>query len=262
MSDAAATLTPEEKNRILGGEACMWAEWITPENVDSHIWPRSAAIAERLWSPQSVTDVASMYTRLDAISLNLEWLGLTHRSARTHMLQRMAGSEDISALRVLADVVEPVKDYEREKFEHQPVDVRAPLTRLIDAVYPESDIAREFSSLVQQFVQSGYKDQATKAQMRNWLTLWRDNDAKLHPLLQQSALLQEDVPLSQNLAMVAAAGLQALDYLDKGLPEPDLWKAQQAAVIDQAKKPAAGLLLMVVGPVEQLVQAAGQAGHN
>lgn len=262
MSDAAATLTPEEKNRILGGESCMWAEWITPENVDSHIWPRTAAIAERLWSPQSVTDVASMYNRLDAVSLDLQWLGLTHRSARTHMLQRMAGSEDISALRVLADVVEPVKDYEREKFEHQPVDVRAPLTRMIDAVYPESDAARDFGNLVQQFVQSGYKDQAVKAQIRNWLTLWRDNDAKLHPMLQRSALLQEVVPVSQNLAMLSAAGLQSLDYLDQGLPEPDLWKAQQAAVIEQANKPVAGLLLMVVGPVRQLVEASRTAGHN
>ncbi len=57
MSGAAADLTPEEKKRILGGESCQWAEWVTPENIDSHIWPRNAAIAERLWSPQNVTDV-------------------------------------------------------------------------------------------------------------------------------------------------------------------------------------------------------------
>jgi hexosaminidase len=135
------------------------------------------------------------------------------------------------------------------------------LTRVIDAVYPESETAREFSGLVQQFEQSGYKDQATEAQIRSWLTLWRNNDATLQRLLKQSALLQDNAPVSQNLAMVAAAGLQALDYLDRGQAEPELWKTQQLAVIDQAKKPVAGLLLMVVAPVQQLVEASGTA-HN
>src|SRR5579864_8770748 len=261
MSDAAATLTPEQKALILGGESCQWAEWVTPENVDSHIWPRNAAIAERLWSPQDVTDVNSMYARMHAVSLELESLGLAHNSTRDRMLQRMAGTSDVTALRVLANVVEPVKDYNRWSDEKGPIDFHAPLARMIDAAYPESDVAREFSNLVQQFVQSGYKDHAAEAQIRTWLTLWRYNDAKLHPLLQQTALLQEDIPVSQNLAMLGAAGLQALDYLDKGQAEPDLWKAQQMAVIEQAKKPVAGLLLMVVAPVQQLVEANGQAAH-
>ena len=89
--------------------------------------------------------------------------------------------------------------------------------------------------------------------------LWRNNDAKLQPVLHQSALLEEDIPISQNLAMVAAAGLQALDYLGKGEAEPELWKAQQIAVLEIAKKPVAGLLLQVTAPVEQLVQAAGHS---
>ena len=261
MSGAAATLTPEQQKLILGGESCQWAEWVTPENIDSHIWPRNAAIAERLWSPQDVTDVNSMYARMHAVSFELESLGLAHNSAPDRMLQRMAGGADTTPLRVLAGVVEPVKDYNRWSGEKGPIDFHAPLNRMIDAVYPESDTAREFSNLVQQFSQSRYKDQAAEAQIRNWLTLWRDNDAKLHPLLQQSALLQENIPVSQNLAMLGAAGLQALDYLDKGQPEPDLWKTQQMAVIEQAKKPVAGLLLMVVAPVQQLVEASGQASH-
>ncbi len=260
MSGAAANLTPEQKVLILGGESCQWAEWVTPENIDSHIWPRNAAIAERLWSPQDVTDVNSMYRRLHAVSLELESLGLTHVSAREHMLQRMAGTADASPLRTLADVVEPVKDYNRWDEAKGPINFHSPLTSLIDAAYPESDVAREFSDLVQQFVHSGYQDRAAEAKIRSWLTLWRDNDARLHPLLQQSSLLTEDIPISQNLAMVGAAGLQALDYLDKGQPEPELWKAQQIAVIEVAKKPVAGLLLQVTGTVEQLVQAAGGSG--
>jgi len=44
---ADSPLTPEEAARILGGEATMWAEYVSPETVDSRIWPRTAAIAER-----------------------------------------------------------------------------------------------------------------------------------------------------------------------------------------------------------------------
>ena len=263
MADAAATLTPAERSLILGGESCQWAEWVTPENVDSHIWPRNAVIAERLWSPQEVKDVPSMYRRMNAVGHDLEWLGLTHNSARTHMLQRMAGNGDIAALRVLADVVEPVKDYNRWDDAKGPIDFHAPLTRMIDAVDPESDTARQFSELVQTFAQSGYKDQAAEAQIRGWLTTWRDNDARLHPLLAQSFFLQEDAALSQNLSALGATGLQALDYLDKGQTAPDTWKTQAMAAIDQAKTRQADILLMVVAPVQQLVDAsAGQTQHN
>jgi hexosaminidase len=263
MGDGAADLTPQEKTLILGGESCQWAEWVTPENIDSHIWPRNAVIAERLWSPQNVTDVASMYKRMNAVSYQLESLGLTHNSARAHMLQRMAGDADITALRVLADVVEPVKDYNRWDDAKGPIDFHAPLTRMIDAVSPESDTARRFSELVQSFVQGGCKDRVAEEQIRSYLTTWRDNDARLHPLLEQSSLLQEDIPLSQSLSALGAAGLQALDYIDRGQAAPDSWKTQQMAVIDQAKTRQADMFLMVAAPVQQLVEAsAGPPQHN
>jgi hexosaminidase len=255
MADAAATLNPEEKNRILGGEACMWGEWTTPENIDSRIWPRTAAIAERLWSPQDVRDVDSMYGRLSELSWRLEWLGLTHRSGKIHMLHRMAGVDDISALRTLADVVEPVKDYTRMGNLKGPWDNTAPLNRLVDAASPESDLARRFSDLVQGYVQSGFKDHDARSQMRALLTAWQANDAKLRSYLEHSFLLGELAPLSQNLSTVASAGLDALGYIDKGEPSPESWRTQQLALIEQAKASVADLLLMVAAPVQRLVEA-------
>jgi hexosaminidase len=83
---------------------------------------------------------------------------------------------------------------------------------------------------------------------------------KLYPLLQQSFLLLEVTPLSQDLSGLGAAGLQALDYLDKSERVPESWRAQQLVLIERARTPRADLLLMVVAPVQQLIEAsAGQA---
>jgi len=263
MSGDAANLSPQEKQRILGGESCMWAEYVNPENVDSRIWPRNAAIAERFWSPQEVRDPASMYTRLDFISARLEWLGLTHRSVSRHMLQRLAGSAspaEFAALRTLADVLEPVKDYTREQTAPAEPTSATPMNRIVDAVPLESDAGRRFGELVDQFVAASCHDPAAEARLRVQLTAWRDNDAMLQPLAQRSFLVQEVAGRSQDLAALGSAGLAALDAIAKAQPAADSWKAQQLASIDAAKKPKAQLLLIPAPAVQKLVETAAASG--
>lgn len=57
-------LTPAEQALILGGETCIWSELVTDRNFDSRVWPRAAATAERLWSPQNVTNLGDAFSRL------------------------------------------------------------------------------------------------------------------------------------------------------------------------------------------------------
>jgi hexosaminidase len=255
LSDGAANLSPEETQRILGGEACMWSEYVSPENIDSRIWPRMAAIAERLWSAQDVTDVDSMYHRMAVTSRWLDWLGLNHNSGYDPMLRRIAGSDEVGPLKLLADVVEPVKDYTRE--ETAPVEPTSlvPLNRLIDAARPESIAARNFAALVDTVVR-GPSDAGGRKQVRAELEKWRDDHQKLEGLERESLLLKEVIPLSQNLTQVSQAGLQAMDYLDQGERPPDEWKAAMSAMLREAGKAQAQLLLMIVPPVQKLVEAA------
>jgi hexosaminidase len=259
MADAAAALTAEEKQRILGGEACMWAEYVSAENIDSRIWPRTGAIAERFWSPPEVTEVNSMYERLERFSGKLDWLGLTHNSSYSAMLRRLAGQDDITALRVLADVVEPVKNYNRSKTAVVEATSATPLNRLIDAARPESNTARQFATLVNGLVSGENNTAESTAQIRALLTRWRDNQANLEPVLEKSFLLKEVEPVSQNLSSLGAAGLRALDYLDSGERAPEAWKAEQLALVEQARKPNAQLLLMIAPSIQKLIEkSAGQ----
>jgi hexosaminidase len=248
LGEGAADLTAEQKQQVLGGEACMWSEFVTPELLDVRVWPRMAAIAERFWSPQNVTDVADMYRRLAAVSRDLEWLGLTHRSAYEKMLMRLAGGGPVAPVRTLAEVVEPVKDYARE--EAHAYDRFTPLNRLIDVARPDSEAVREFAALVDRM------GTADLPRIRAWLTRWRDNDARLAPVIANSALLAEDAEISRDLSAIAEAGLQALDRLQSGQPRDPTWIGEKTALLDRARKPKAELLLSVEPPIRKLIEAA------
>jgi hexosaminidase len=262
MGGAAATLTPEEKERILGGEATMWSEYVNWENIDSRIWPRTAAIAERYWSPQSTTDIPSMYARMEAQSTRLEWLGLTHRSYQRLMVQRMAGSapaDEANALLTLTEALEPVKDYNRENSPGEEPTSLKPLDRAVDAVHPESEVSRRFSVSVDQFLASACKDSAKAVALRSQLLQWAENHGRLQPLAQSSVLVKDAAPASSALSQAAELALTALDRIRQGLALPESLQKQQLDALNafelQAHK--SQLTLPARAAFQKLIEAAG-----
>lgn len=253
LGGAAGSLTPEEQKHVLGGEATMWSEFTNAEIIDSRVWPRTAAIAERLWSPQDVRDVGSMYARMAAESNRLEFLGLTHQSYTHPMLQRMSGEADPKYLAVLGSVVQPPLEYQREELKQY--DWHSPLNHLVDAEPPESSAARKFNDLVAAIV-TGSASPEQWQQAKNWLTLWHDNDEKLEPTLHHSDITAELVPVSQTLAQVSGIGLRALDDLQNHRNSDAATTAADTQTLKTAEKPQAVLRDMIVAPVEILVQAA------
>src|SRR3984957_14788366 len=246
------TLTSDESKKVLGGEATMWSEYVTPETVDSRIWPRTAAIAERLWSPRNTRDVASMYERLAIISQKLDDYGLQHNSSYPAMLTRMSGEPDPLPLRVFGDVMQPPRLYAREELREY--DAFTPLNHMVDAVPPESNTARQFSEIVDRII-AGKATTEDWDQAQEWLVLWRDNDVQLQPLLPRSDLTKELAPVSTNLHFVSQAGLDAIGYLREHHHAPPPGKPRQIAYLKKSEKPQAVLLNMVAPAVLKLVQA-------
>jgi hexosaminidase len=253
---ADSTLTAEEAKHVLGGEATMWAEWVTPETIDSRIWPRTAAVAERLWSSAKVTDIADMYRRLEVISVQLEELGLTHNKNVDMMLRRLARSEDVGALRTLVSLVEPVKEYRR--YEMRPQTMLSPLTGLIDAARPDSAAGRKFGLLVDQFLGDAPRFRLHQEQLKHTLSSWHAASISLEPVIDRAPALEEARPLSRSLLDLGAIGLEALAYLEAGVTPAPAWRDARLAKLDEAAKPKAALEFVVVGSVRKLVIGASE----
>jgi len=247
-------LSEAERERVLGGEACMWSEQVTAETVDSRVFPRTAAIAERLWSPREVKNVADMYSRLAATSRWLDWLGLDHNAGYERMLERLAGAQ-APRLRELVDVVEPLEDYQRAGTgEYTSF---TPLNRLVDIARPESAAAREFAMRVAALLEDPAR-RAGREEIRASLTRWQGLSVGLRPLLESRAVLREAVPLAADASAVAAAGLEALGFLEQGVAAPESWASERSALVAKPK-PAPHALEVAYRPaVALLVDAARQ----
>jgi hexosaminidase len=237
---AGSDLTPEQAALVIGGESCAWSEFLSPENIDSRIWPRNAALAERLWSPPDVTNVADMYRRLDAVSVGLEQDGLTHESSPAKLLRQITGARDLGTVAVLAEVADPSGISYREELlvETQ----LTPLTKVADAVVPDAPFRRQFAAWVDQLLSDAPNFSAKPQGLMQTFTQWRDLGPAFRAMEANAPVLADCQRRVDDLEKLGATGLEALTYLQSRTAPPWGWKEAKLALINQAEKPDKSIL--------------------
>jgi hexosaminidase len=253
---ADSTLDAADRARILGGEACMWGEYVDPHTIESRIWPRAAAVAERLWSPQNVNDVDDMYRRLRVESLRLEALGLTHVSHEDSSLRVLAGTSEIGPLQVLAKTLEPVDFGMRGAYSHQHlVTTQMPLDHVVDALVPDPPFRHEFELLVAACLKSPQAQSPQSAELHTIFERWIAAQSGVQHLMDHSPLLALAEPRPAQLAELGSIGLESLSYLSSGQAAPAGWRAAQLSAIQAAATPVALTQFDVLDPLRGLVNA-------
>lgn len=201
-------LTQEEQSRILGGEATIWSELVTPLTIDTRVWPRTAAIAERFWSPQEVNDLDDMHRRLHATSEKLEGLGIRHIQVRSYLLRNIANYNETEALRDLVRISEPLKIYTRNSGGTQ-YQVYSPFTLFADACTPDAVDAREFEKSVTAYVASVNASELIT--LKDYLGKWATIYERLLQIEPNAPLVRPVLPYAKRLRDISALLLEGLD---------------------------------------------------
>lgn len=242
-------LTKEQEDLILGGETCMWGEMVDDITLESRIWPRAAAVAEKLWSPKDYTaDNEDMYRRLIVMDDRLEKLGIRHRASTEVLIRNLVEEPYIDPLRTLVNVLQEDKYFGRMVLYKPELYTTTALNRVVDAARPESYVAYNFNKDVNLWVQNG--DVRAKNRIVQKLKKWSENHSKLVSAIEGNERLEEIKVHSANLSQLAKLGLEALNNRNamKGeLPEID-------ALLKNADKAQGGTILSVVESMRTLLK--------
>jgi len=252
--DLPVVLPDSVASLLRGGEAAQWTEIADKTNIETRIWPRAAAIAERLWSPDSVNDSDDMYRRLFAISDQLDEQGLQHVANYERGLRRIS-NDDFTVLKTLTDVLTPVKGVKKllakfmmpESLSYQ----TAPLIQVSDIVLVDSRVKWEFRNAVKSYLE--HKDTTSENIIRNYLTFWQNNDAHLENVCASSPQLKTIQELSKNLSVIATIGLDALNRIKEADPDTN-WINEKLGVLKKANQTYGDTELCIIPEIEGLVK--------
>ncbi len=244
-------LSPEQEARILGAEACMWAEHVDPGTVDSRIWPRMATLAERFWSAASVRDVDDMYRRLAVVSLGLERVGLTVDGHTTRLLRQLTGRRENPELEALLAVTMPPSFGQRAQLQ-RPIQL-TPLTRLVDAARPDPWLRSRLEQLARQVVTDGTAAPAARAELLAAFAGWQPLAAAVGALADTVPLAADGIPAARALGTLGQLGQVAIERRAwAGGQDP--WQAAALTRLDSLALPQGLLRLAGVDAVRILLR--------
>lgn len=238
-------LTKEERKRILGGEATMWSELVTPLTIDSRIWPRTAAIAERFWSPKTINNIDNMLHRLKDVNNKLEELGITHIKNRAVILRNISNHSDNEALKTLSKLCEPLKVYTRNKggTEYKSF---SPFTLFADACVADAEEATAFNKLIAR--ENGITEN-NLAEIKNYLKKWATNYEGLTPIIKNPNIKPLEL-LSKNLSLTSTLILKSIN--NKKITQEDLQTLSVS--IKALQEPYADVELAIIDAFKTLIK--------
>lgn len=253
LLSGADALTEEQARMVLGGEAAAWSEFITAENLDLKLWPRAGAVAERLWSPRDQTDVAFLYERFPPLLQELGWLGVDPTAVRRRMLARAAGPVDVDALERASEYLEPVKRYYRADSGNYTV--FRPLNRLVDALWPESLMARRLREETAAATEwnGGLLHPARLQRVAEKFKAIEEDARRVAPGMRQSALLADAAGDLEALAETAALAREAAGALTAENPPAAGWVQTLRKKLDEQKARQGEILNQLIAPASALV---------
>ncbi|MHA7845132.1 family 20 glycosylhydrolase [Serratia sp. D1N4] len=251
-------VVPDEQHQanILGGEAAFWAENIRAPILDIKMWPRTFAVAERLWSAKDVTDESNMYQRLAAVDAwSVVSAGLQQHAATAREFTRLANSVEITPLQILAEAVEPGQYYTRNhlKFKAGHYHQFEPLNRFADALPAESAAVRDLHAQVALLLKDKNQQAAAQA-IRARLQHWQRNGAPVQQAIAGNVVMKDLAPVAQDVSALADLGLMLLDRYQQGKPlsKAEAERAQQQ--LDAAAQIRDEVVIAAVYPLEALLR--------
>lgn len=241
-------LSADQAALILGGEACMWSEYVNSETIESRIFPRLGTIAERLWSPQRVNDVTDMYRRLEVVSRQLAESGLRHEGQSFRMMTRFGG-DDRDALVSFLRYVRP------RGFGGRGTNQFSPLSRLIDAAIPDPWNGWRMQDWATRAVAG---DREAMLQLAGHFDAMQGFPAALTDIQTRVPVAGDGLAVAEALRQAGKLGQEALMMVASGRGPVAAWRTQADSILKATEGKTFGLLRPVgIEAVHTLVTAAG-----